>query len=209
MPVLFWSHGAASLAPHICLEEAGIAYEERLVDMAKGAHKEAAYLKINPTGKIPAFITDEGAVLTEAAAICLHIADAHPNARLLPSLGGSARSQAYMWLMHLTNTLQPASLRYYYPDRFTTDPNGARGILASAQAEIEQIWARMDAHLAKNGPFLLGPVFSAADIFAFMLSRWQECCPGLYDRFPAVKRLADAVGAREAARRVLALNEPA
>ena len=51
-----------------------------------------------------------------------------------------------------------------------------------------------------------GSGFSAADIFAYMLSTWQQCCPRTYERFPAVKRLADLVAARPAMQRVIRQN---
>ncbi len=207
MYTLFWSPGAASLAPHFCLEEAGIAYAAKRVDMSADQHKQAAYLAINPQGKIPALITDNGAILTEAAAISLHIADRHPEAKLMPALGSLARAEAYMWLIHLTNTLQPAMLRYYYTDRVSADPAHAEAIKAAAAEEILRLWARIDAHLAKAGPYLAGGVFTAADAFGFMLSKWQECCPGLYARFPGIAKFAETVGARPAISRILALNE--
>jgi glutathione S-transferase len=57
--------------------------------------------------------------------------------------------------------------------------------------------------LAAHGPYLLGDRFSAADIFAHMLSTWQQACPDTYERFPHVKRLADLVAARPAMQRVI------
>jgi glutathione S-transferase len=98
-------------------------------------------------------------------------------------------------------------LRYYYPDRITGDTQGAVAVQAKAVEEIAALWARIDAHLGKDGPYLLGAHFSAADAFAYMLSTWQECCPGIYQRFPNVKRLAENVRARPAIIRVAELNQ--
>ena len=75
------------------------------------------------------------------------------------------------------------------------------------QNSIADLWSRIDAHLAKNGPFLLGDRFSAADALCYMLSTWQDCCPGLYKRFPSVHRLAEKVRARPAIARVAELND--
>ena len=72
--------------------------------------------------------------------------------------------------------------------------------------QIENLWRRVDQHLAANGPYLLGDRFSAADIFAYMLSTWQSCCPNTYERFPSLKRLADLVAARPAMQRVIQKN---
>lgn len=207
MYTLFWSHFSASIAAHFCLEESGIRYEATLVDMSRGAHKEAAYLKINPAGKLPALKLPSGEVMTESAAICMLAADLSPGSGLAPAASDPKRGLHYMWLCYLTNTLQAAMLRYYYPDRITADAGGQEGVKALAVAEVAAIWSRIDAHLAGQGPWLLGDRFSAADAFCFMLSGWQDSCPGLHERFPAVKRLADLVAARPAIKRVLAMNQ--
>jgi len=208
MYTLYWSPGSASMAPHGCLEEAGAPYTLQLVDTSKGEHQGAEYLKLNPAGKVPAMTLD-GTVLTESAAISMLIADRHPAAKLAPASGDPKRGAYYAWMLHLTNTLQPAMLEFYYPDRHTTSANGTEAVAAKARESIAAIWQRIDRHLAANGPYLLGDAFSAADIFCHMLSTWQECCPDTYARFPAVKRLAELVAARPAIGRVIAQNRPA
>jgi glutathione S-transferase len=98
-------------------------------------------------------------------------------------------------------------LRYYYPDRITTERSGLEGVQEKAKEEIAMLWSRIDAHLAKNGPFLLGDKFSAADALCYMLSTWQDCCPETYKRFPSIRRLAEKVRARPAIARVAELND--
>lgn len=207
MYTLYWSHNSASIAAHYCLEEAGAAYETVLVDMAKDAHRQADYLKINPAGKLPALKLPDGSIISECAAISLLIADRFPKSGLAPAADDPKRGAFLMWLFHLNNTLQPAMLRYYYPDRITPEAGGITGVQEKAKEEIAALWSRVDAHLAKSGPYLLGDTFSAADALLYMLSTWQECCPDLYKRFPAVRRLAEKVRARPAIARVAEINE--
>ena len=97
-------------------------------------------------------------------------------------------------------------LRYYYPERHTADEGGHEAVKAKATEEIASLWGRIDQHLAAHGPYLLGERFCAADIFAHMLSGWQQCCPNTYERFPHLKRLADLVAARPAMQRVIQKN---
>ncbi|WP_303977533.1 glutathione S-transferase family protein [Dongia mobilis] len=207
MYTLFWSHNSASIAAHYCLEEAGAEYDTVLVDMSKDGHKQPDFLKVSPAGKLPAIKLPEGGFITECAAISLLIADRHPQAGLAPAAADPQRGPFLMWLFHLNNTLQPAMLRYYYPDRVTSDAAGINGVQDMAQAEIADLWSRIDAHLAKNGPFLLGDRFSAADALCYMLSTWQDCCPGTYKRFPSVRRMAEKVRARPAIARVAEMND--
>ena len=125
MIVLHHAPSTAAMAPHILLEELGVPFELRLVDLEARTHKAPDYLRLNPNG------TGAGAgrrrrpggplVLWESAAICLHLADMHPSAGLAPLPGTPARAQFYKWLMWLTNTLQAALISYFYPERWVAE----------------------------------------------------------------------------------------
>jgi len=206
MYLLYWSPGSASMVPHGALEEAGAQYELALVNTDEGAHRDPAYLKLNPNAKVPTLVADGKFVMFESAAMAMLIADRHPQARLAPGPDEMARGHFYQWLTHLTNSMQPAMLRFYYPERHTADEGGHEAVKSKAMEEIGSLWGRIDQHLASHGPYLLGERFSAADIFAHMLSGWQQCCPNTYERFPNVKRLADLVAARPAMQRVIQKN---
>lgn len=206
MYTLYWSPGSASMAPHGVLEESGAKFELKLTSVDAGATRDPDYLKLNPNGKVPTLVVDGSYVLFESAAIAAFIADRHPQAKLAPAPDDMARGHFYQWLVHLTNTLQPAMLRFYYPDR-VADAASEASVKQTALAEVATLWGRIDQHLAAGGPYLLGERFCAADIFAHMLSCWQTSCPGIYERFPRVKRLADLVAARPAMQRMLKLND--
>ena len=64
----------ANAAPHMLLEELGAKYELVIVERGTNAQKSASYLKINPNGRIPTLV-DNGLVISEAAAIVLHLVD--------------------------------------------------------------------------------------------------------------------------------------
>ncbi len=166
----------ASMAPHILLRELGAAFELVRVDRGNGEHKSPAYLKLNPNGLIPV-LQDGELVLYETAAILLHLADTHAQAGLAPALGTAERAQFYKWLIWLTNTLQPALIAYYYPERWVDEGNaaGAAQVKAQAEARIAPLLDQLEAQLARHGgPWLLGEAYSAADPLAFMLCRWTR-----------------------------------
>jgi glutathione S-transferase len=173
---LHYYPGNASFAPHLLLEELGAAFELQYVDRTKGAHKSAAYLKLNPNGLIPVLV-DGDLVLYETAAICLHIADTHPQAGLAPALGTPERAQFYKWLAWLTNTLQAAIIIYYYPERWMKEGNaaGAAELKAQAEAKIGGMLDQLDAHFAVHGKdWFLGERYSALDPYAFLMCRWTR-----------------------------------
>ena len=136
MYTLYWSPGSASMAPHGALEEAGAKYELTLVNTDAGAQRDPGYLKLNPNAKVPTLVVDGTFVMFESAAIVMFIADRHPQAKLAPGPDEMARGHFYQWLTHLTNSMQPAMLRYYYPERHTADADGYEAVKAKATEEI-------------------------------------------------------------------------
>jgi glutathione S-transferase len=176
MRQLHYYPSTASMAPHIVLHEIGEPFELVLVDRTRDAHKTAAYLQLNPNGTIPVFV-EGGLVLYESAAICLHLADSCPQAQLAPALGSQSRAHCYKWLMWLTNTLQPALMIYFYPERWTDGANlqGAAQLKAFAQQRAGALLDQLDAELARHGgPWLLGAEYSVVDPYCLMLCRWTR-----------------------------------
>ncbi len=106
----------ANAAPHMLLEEIGVEYDLVLVDRAKNAQKSRAYLKINPNGRIPVLVDDD-LIVSEAAAIVLHLVDQNADAGLAPKIGTPERAKFYQWLIFLTNSLQEELMTWQYPER--------------------------------------------------------------------------------------------
>ena len=120
--------------------------------------------------------------MDESAAICLHLADGSPHARLIPPLGTPARAHAYKWLMWLTNTLQPALMTYFYPERWMDEGNaaGAQALKAQAERRVGGLLNQLDAELSRHGgPWLLGADYSVLDSYCLMLCRWTRNFPNL------------------------------
>jgi glutathione S-transferase len=142
---------------HFMLEEIGAPYRLVLRRFDKGEHKSPEYLAINPMGKIPA-IEHRGTVVTEAAAICTYLADAFPEARLAPTLDDPARGTYLRWMFFGAGCLEPALVDRML-NRAPAEQPGRLGY-----GTYEQTIAALEGALAP-GPFLLGPRFSAADVF--------------------------------------------
>ena len=176
MITLYYHPGNASLTPHMLLEEIGVPFALELVDRQSGAQRSPEYLKLNPNGQIPVLV-DGDLVLYETVAICLHLADTHPNAGLAPPLGSALRAHYYKWLVWCTNTLQVALLNYFYPERMVTagDASAAAQVKAQAEARAAPMLDQLDAHLASHaGPWFLGGAYGACDPFVLMLCRWTR-----------------------------------
>jgi len=176
MITLHYYPSNASMTVHMLLNELGLPFELQLVDREHGAHKQPPYLALNPNGLIPVFV-DGSLVLYETAAICLHLADTHPEAQLVPPLAMPERAHCYKWLMWMTNTLHASLTVYFYPERWVDEGNadGARQVKSHAEAKVGGLLDQLDAELARTGgPWLMGERFSLLDPLAFTLCRWTR-----------------------------------
>ena len=205
MITLYGIPGTATTAPHMVLEELGVDYEFVLVERTDDGVPTAPadYIKLSPFGKVPTLKVDD-LVLTESAACCLHLADLHAGKGLIPAVGTAERAETMRWLMFLTNTVQPAYLRFFYSARYTNDPNGADLVQANAVDELTALRDYISGKLG-SGPFLQGNAFSIADIYLAMLSSWGTELPGDAGWWADSKVAAhyDAVLARPGARRAV------
>jgi glutathione S-transferase len=200
---LFYAPGSAAMAPHAAIEEIGLKCEFVQVDLQKKAHQRPEYLKLNPKGRVPVLV-DGNFVLTESAAIVMHLADSHPAANLAPAPGTEERARWYQWLLYLSNTLQPAFLEYFYPEKtFANAPNTQQQLKASAERRLAGMFIYIDTELAARGPYLLGDNFSAADLFMHMLARWSRWFEKPAYRYIHIKQLTDRVKARPAVQRMM------
>ena len=195
MMKLYYFPGNASLCVHMLLEELGAAYELVYVDRTQGAHKAADYLALNPKGLIPTLV-DGDLVLTETAAILLHLCDKFE--RFAPPFASNERAQFYKWLMYLTNTIQAEMIVYFYPDRWAKGAATAE-VKANAEAKLAGCFDLIEAQLARHGgPYLLGNTFTALDPFLWMLCRWSRGMQRPARTLPHIAKFLAGMDARPA-----------
>jgi len=191
----------ANAAPHMLLEELGVQYDLVLVDRATNAQKSREYLKINPNGRIPTLV-DGHLIMSEAAAIVLHLVDQHPDAGLAPQVGTPERAKFYQWLTFLTNSLQEELMIWQYPDRLAgRDASAADVVKHGAEARANRFLDVIEDHLKANGPLFLGNRLSAIDFYLVMLSRWGRPMVRPPRSRPNIAKLLDRVTGLPSVRR--------
>ncbi len=179
---LYYSPSTAALAVHWMLIELGVPFELEAVDFATQAQRSPEFLKLNPSGRVPVLVVD-GAPHAEVAALLMLLAERHPAAGFAPAVGAAERADYLQWMLFLANTLQPAFRAWFYPDE-PAGPDQVEAVQARARADIEAIWARVDARFADGRRFLLGDRLSAADFLLTMLTRWSRAMPVTATAFP-------------------------
>lgn len=199
---LFYSPSTASLVVHWLLIELDVPHTLHELDFDRCDQKSPEYLKLNPAGRVPALLIDDQ-IVTEAAAILLHLADTHPQANLAPPLGSIERAHYYQWMFFLANTLQPAYRQWFYDDESAGAEHFALN-KEQARQRIEAAWQRVADQLQAHGPYLLGEQLTMVDFMATMLMRWSRNMPKPSDSWPVLKAYADRMKQRAAFKEVYA-----
>ena len=152
------------------LEEVGAEYEYVEVDVMRGQGREPWFLKINPGGKVPV-LEDGGTIVTESAAICMHLAEKYPANRLLPPSGTAERTECYKWISFVLTELD-ALLWTIAKHRFAL-PKERRipAVIDCAGWEFEAAIKILATGLGERA-YLVGASFTVADIIAAHTLLW-------------------------------------
>jgi glutathione S-transferase len=137
------------------LEETGAPYETVVLDYASSM-KDAAYLAINPMGKVPAIVHD-GKVVTEGAAIVAYLAEAFPGAGLAPT--AAERADYYRWLFYAAGPVEAALTNNAIGVTPTDDQKRLVGY-GCFETMVDTLEIAVAAH-----PFIAGDRFTAADVY--------------------------------------------
>lgn len=135
------------------LEEVGVPYELRWVDILAGAQKQPDFLALNPMGKLPV-ITDGPVTVSEGAAIALYLGDRYSAGRLAPAADDPGRGTYLRWICFTPAVMEPAAAAKPSGGQFNP---GAVG-----WGTYETMVSATEVAIGK-GPWLLGERFTLAD----------------------------------------------
>ncbi|HEX6784395.1 MAG TPA: glutathione S-transferase N-terminal domain-containing protein [Sphingomicrobium sp.] len=182
---LFTIPGTCALSVHVVLEWLGVPYAIEV--MSRGSNRTENYLAINPSGQVPAFLLDDGRVLTEAAAILVYLSDLHPEAGLGNGNDPFARYELGQLLSYLTGEVHVAFKPYFQPARFLADESLFKALQDQAFAVLDPMLRRLDGMLA-GARFILNDRRSVADPYLYVLLRWVDNAPRGISPYPELAR---------------------
>jgi glutathione S-transferase len=202
---LFYFPRACSLAVHIALEESGLPYDRRIVDLRTGENRDNEYLALNPNGAVPALACGEN-TLTETQAILTYIGDSLPAGKLLPDRGDMARYKAHEWMNFLSSSVH-TYIRSIF--RSAVYAGEDESVIAAVRDQGEINLAKAVATVEKrlrtsSGKWALGDSFSVVDCYLFVMYLWttDERIASVPVR-PLWEALAQRVWLRPAVRNVV------
>jgi len=187
----------------VMLEEVGLPYRAHRIDIGKGDQFTPQFQAINPNGKIPAIVDPDGPdgkplPLFESGAILIYLAD--KTGKLLPA-EGRARYTALQWLMFQMGGVGPMFGQAHHFIRFAREkvPYGVERY----GKETVRLYGVMDKRLAES-EYLAGE-YTIADIATYPWVARHDFHEVDLAQFPNVKRWYDAIGARPAVKRGMAV----
>ena len=173
------------------LEELNADYDLQVLSFKSGEQRQAAYLAVNPMGKVPAILHGD-ALITEQPAIFIYMADLYPEAKLAPAMGDPLRGPFLRWLVFYGSSFEPA----------VVDKSMQREPAAAAMCpygDYDTMLKTLTDQLEK-GPYLLGETFSAADVLWATALNWTTMFK-LVPELPVIRAYIDRVLARPAMQR--------
>ena len=142
---------------------------------------------VNPLARVPTLVALDGRVLTESAAIVLHLADLHPEAGLAPAPGDPDRPAFLNRLIWFVSALYPTFTYRDYPERWA--PSAAGELVERVDAFRKSLWRQLEAD-AGDGPWILGETPSALDLYVAVMSHWRPRRAWLAERCPKLHAIA-------------------
>jgi GST-like protein len=188
MYTLYGKKGSGSASTQAALELIGAPF--RIVETASWEQNDAfqELLKLNPLGQIPTLVLEDGSVLSESAAILIHLGNVHPQSGLLPG-APAARAQTLRGLVYIPANCYAAISIIDYPERWCEDADEAmqQRIRNGTRARLHHHW-EIFADLFPARPYLGGAQIGALDLLAAVVSKWsgsrahlQKARPAFYE----------------------------
>lgn len=181
----------------IMLEELGLGYELRHVAVFVGEQFAPEFLAMNPFGKIPVLVDPSlGHPLFESGAILFYLAERY--GKFFPA-DGAARYEVMQWLMAQMATVGPmlGQLTHF---RIVLQPGAEPYAEARYAAQSERIYRLLDDRLSAH-PWIAGDAYSIADMATYPWALYLKAHGFDADKYPALTRWCDTIGARPAVAR--------
>jgi GST-like protein len=143
----------------------------------------------NPMQQVPVLALPNGEVMTESAAILIHLADSHPAARMSPALDDPRRPAFLRWITYVSAQIYALVWLRDDPGRLAVDEAHKPVILERTAERMAYCWRMMDAQVSP-GRYILGEDLSVLDLYVTVVSCWGPRRARFYQEAP---KLAEVV----------------
>jgi glutathione S-transferase len=167
---LYYARGTISIVVAITLEEAGLEYEPVKVSFATAEQTKPDYLGLNPKGRVPTLVLDDGTILTETGALLEYIAAVQPDATLVPQQPTDAAHMRGV-MYYLASTMHVAHAHKMRGSRWADQQSSWDDMAAKAPETMAACADYVQSHCLR-GDFVTGETLSLADPYLFVVCNW-------------------------------------
>ena len=169
---LFGEPGWGSTIVEAQLDWYGLEYDfERVGNLFASAEGRQRLAAVNPLAQVPTLVLADGAVLTESAAITLHLAELTGQDSLVPRAGDATRTPFLRWLVFLVANVYPTYTYGDEPSRFVDGAEAQRSFKSYVDAYAKRLYSVLEG--VAGAPWFLGERFSALDLYVCTMTRWR------------------------------------
>jgi GST-like protein len=166
-------------------------------DLFDSAEARDRLSRLNPRAQIPTLVLPSGAVMTESAAITLHLADITGRDDLVPGPDAAERAAFLRWLVFIVANIYPCHTFADDPARFVADPGAAKIYRARVDEHHRKLWREVAAFVeGRGGPWFLGQRFSALDLYLAVMTNWRPGKDWFAAEAPGLLAIGRAAGGR-------------
>jgi GST-like protein len=187
--VVYGRSGTGSVPVEATLLLLGEPYEVK--EAGRDVNAEAI-AQVNPMQQLPAVVLPNGEVMTESAAILIHLADSHPAARLSPPIDDPRRGAFLRWMTFVSAQIYGLVWARDDPRRLAADEAHEAVILARTAERRAYCWRTMDAQVSPRR-YLLGDDLSVLDLYVTVISRWAPGRARFYQEAPQMSEVVRRV----------------
>jgi len=197
---LYYTPDTCALASHIALNEASADYTITRISFAREEQRQPEYLAVNPKGRVPALVTDQG-ILTETPAILAFIAQSYPKAALAPLDDPFRFAQVQAFNLYLCATLHVAHSHRMRGARWANDAASFADMQRKVPESVGDCYRLIEESLPA-GPWVMGETYTVCDPYLFTMAQWMEADGVDPGRFPKVsdhrRRMSERPQVRDA-----------
>lgn len=180
------------MASHIILEELGLPYELKIVELGKSSETMEELKKYNPMNQVPTIVTEEGYGLSEGQAILQYIISKKPN-ELFPK-SGEPYFKALEWMSFLSSSLHPTYSILFSPKNYVSDEANYEDVRKKAMERLHQRLAVAEKKF--QGEFALGNTFTIVDAYLYVILSWSSIVKVDLSAYPKLTAFSSHVRSR-------------
>ena len=199
---LYLAPGTCAQAVHIALHDADAPHTVHPLDFAAAEQRSPAYLAVNPRGRVPALVTEQG-TLTEVPALLMFIAQSFPAAKLAPLDDPYRLAQLQGFTSFLCSTVHVAHAHKRRGARWADDAAAIEAMQRKVPANMTEIFGHIESDWLR-GPWVFGEDYTVADPYLFTIAEWLEGDDVDVSRFPKLLAHRARMQARESVQRAKA-----